>query len=108
MHEHLGCQTTQSRGFGPLHTTHGPRHKRNVAPIETTRPLPSSLDLWFAGERNILCGAYVDNGENFAASQPFNGFKLLAHAFPQAQIPPLTRRNGALIWPDSRGGIENA
>jgi hypothetical protein len=65
-HEHLDCQITQRRGFGPLYVTHGPRHKRNVASIEPTRLPPSSLHLWFAGERNILWDAHVDNGENFA------------------------------------------
>jgi hypothetical protein len=97
MNEHLGCQTTQSRGFGPLNLTHGPRYKRNVAPIETTPLPPSSLDLRFAGERNILCAARVDNGENRTGSGAVNRFRRLAYLPPQAQIPPLTRRNGALI-----------
>lgn len=98
MHEHLDYQITQSRGFDPFTITHGPRHKRNVSPIETTRPPPSSLDLWFAGERNILCGAHVDNGENFEGMPFLKHFAQLADLAPQAQFPPLTRRNGALIW----------
>jgi hypothetical protein len=108
MHEHLGCQSTQSRGFGPLYVTHGPRHKRNVAPIETTRPPPSSLDLMFAGERNILCGAHVDNGENFRGRGAFKRFGQLAYLPQQAEFPPLTCRNAALIWRGGSGGLDDA
>lgn len=60
----MNLDLKQMRENGPSNFTLGPRYKRNVAPIETTRLLASSLVFCLFGKPNILWGMHVNNGEN--------------------------------------------